>query len=78
MKEINEMKERVYQVCFRFYLEYVANLKSAANEANSLERYYAHLAESYRQNYKGACEVYEALFKEEFILKDSDRSKVQW
>ena len=72
-EKINEMQEKAYQVCKRLFALYIKNYKKAVNGDGV---YYHDIAEDYRNQYQGACDVYEDTFEMEFYLRSEDRKKI--
>lgn len=72
-EKMNEMQEKAYQVCKRLFAHYIKNYKKALNGGGV---FYHDIAEDYRQQYHGACDVYEYTFEMEFYLRAEDRKKI--
>jgi hypothetical protein len=72
-EKMNEMQEKAYQVCKRLFSLYIKNYKKAVNGDGV---YYHDIAEDYRKQYQGACDVYEDTFEMEFYLRSEDRKKI--
>lgn len=72
-EKINEMQEKAYQVCKRLFALYIKNYKKAMAGEGA---FYGSIADDYRNQYQGACDVYEDVFEEEFMLNDEDRKKI--
>lgn len=72
-EKMNEMQEKAYQVCKRLFALYIKNYKKALNGDGV---YYHDIAEDYRNQYHGACDVYEDTFEMEFYLRAEDRKKI--
>lgn len=72
-EKINEMQEKAYQVCKRLFALYIKNYKKSLNGDGV---FYHDIAENYREQYQGACDVYEDTFEMEFYLRTEDRKKI--
>ncbi len=72
-EKMNQMQENAYQVCKRLFALYIKNYKKALNDGDF---FYHEIAEDYRKQYQGACDVYEDTFEMAFYLRAEDRKKI--
>ncbi len=72
-EQINEMQEKGYQTCKRLFALYVKYYKKATAGDGAI---YGDIANDYLKKYQGACDVYEDVFDEDFVLNDEDRKKI--